>query len=119
MDNLTGLALGRIAIGALAYAAPTLGLSSLTFKGEPQAAYLFRLFGARDVALGVLTLVAPPSQKLALLRAGIAVDAADAGAGLLALRSGAVGKPIGLLLTGFGAAAAAAGAVAHAQQVDR
>jgi len=119
MDNLTGLALGRIAIGALAWAAPELGLKSLTFKGEPQAAYLFRLFGARDVALGVLTLVAPPTQKLALLKAGIAVDAADAGAGVLALRSGAVGKPIGLLLTGVGAIATVAGVMAHAEQADR
>jgi hypothetical protein len=112
MDNLTGLSLGRIALGALAYAAPTVGLRSLTFEGKPQASYLFRLFGARDVALGVLTLMAPPSQRLALVKAGIAVDAADAGAGLLALRGGAVNKPMGVALTAVAAVATAAGVVA-------
>jgi hypothetical protein len=116
MDNLTGLSLGRIAIGALAWAAPGLGLKSVTFEGGPQSAYLFRLFGARDVALGVLTLVAPPSQRLALVKAGIAIDAADAGAGVLALRSGAVSKPMGVALAAMGAAAAVTGVVAYGQQ---
>ena len=116
MDNLTGLSLGRIALGGLAWAAPTLGLKSLTFEGKPQASYLFRLFGARDVALGVLTLMAPPSQRLALVKAGIAVDAADAGAGLLALRGGAVSKPMGVALTAVGAVAAVTGVIAYGQQ---
>ncbi len=115
MDNLTGLSVGRIALGAIAWAAPQLGLRSMTFKGEPQASYLFRLFGARDVALGVLTLVAPPSQRLALVKAGIAVDAADAGAGLLALRGGAVGKPMALALTAVATAATVTGVVAYGQ----
>lgn len=115
MDNLTGLSLGRVALGAVAYAAPSLGLKALTFKGEGQAAYLFRLFGARDLALGVLTLVAPPSQRLALVKAGIAVDAADAVAGLTALRSGAVGKPMGVLLTAVAAAATVTGVVVHSE----
>jgi hypothetical protein len=113
MDNLTGLSLGRIALGAVAYAAPSLGLKALTFEGGPQATYLVRVFGARDLALGVLTLVAPPSQRLALVKAGIAVDAADAAAGLAALRSGGVGKPMGVLLTAVGAAAAVTGVVIH------
>jgi hypothetical protein len=113
MDNLTGLSLGRIALGTVAFAAPGLGLKALAFEGGPQPSYLFRVFGARDLALGVLTLVAPPSQRLALVKAGIAVDAADAAAGLMALRSGGVRKPMGVVMTAVGAIAAVTGVVVH------
>ena len=118
MDNLTGLSLGRIALGVAAWAAPERGRKALAFEG-PQVSYLFRLFGVRDIALGALTLVAPPSQRPALVRAGIAVDAADAAAGLLALRGKAVSTPVGVALTAVGAIAAVTGVVAHAQQKGR
>ena len=41
---------------------------------------------------------------------GMAVDGADAIAGLAAARSGVVSKPVGILLTGAALAAVAAGA---------
>ena len=50
----TAIAAGRVAIGAGAYLAPNLSgrLFGLDPDGNPQASYLGRLFGARDVALG-------------------------------------------------------------------
>jgi hypothetical protein len=44
------------------------------------------------------------------------VDAGDAGAGVLALRAGAVKPVVGIALAGAGASAVLAGAVAIAQQ---
>ena len=56
---------------------------------NPQAPYLGRLFGARDVALGVGTLQATgevPAPVAAQL--GVAIDAADAVAAIAAGRAG-------------------------------
>lgn len=117
MDNLTSLSLARLVIGGAAWVAPTLGLKvAMLDSAAPQAPYLLRLFGARDVALGALTLMAAPEQRPTLLKIGIAVDSADAAAAALAMRGRALGKVTGLLLTGVGVAAAAAGAAALAEQ---
>ena len=50
----TAIAIGRIVVGASAYLAPNLTgrLFGLDPEGNPQASYLGRLFGARDVVLG-------------------------------------------------------------------
>ena len=80
------IAAGRVAIGASAYLAPNLSgrLFGLDPDGNPQASYLGRLFGARDVALGAGALRSPKKQKDSWVAAGMACDVADVGAGAMA-----------------------------------
>jgi hypothetical protein len=82
----TAIAAARCAVGAGAYLAPNLSgrLFGLDPDGNPQASYLGRLFGARDVALGAGVLRSPRKQKDAWVAAGMACDVADVGAGALA-----------------------------------
>lgn len=117
MDQATTLSLARIAVGAAAWAKPELGLKSAMLDPEaPQSPYLLRLFGARDVALGAITLLAKPDHKPALLRVGLAVDGADGAAAVLALQKKAVEPVAGALLAGAAGAAILAGVVALSQQ---
>ncbi len=111
MNPVTGLSLGRIAIGAAALTAPTLTTRLFRLDGaaNPQLPYLLRMFGSREVALGALTLLAPPSARRTVVAAGIAVDVADAVAGVMAARDGSVSKPTGAFLTGPALGATAAG----------
>jgi hypothetical protein len=80
------IAAGRVAVGAAAYLAPNLSgrLFGLDPDNNPQASYIGRLFGARDVALGAGVLRSPRKQKDAWVAAGMACDVADVGAGALA-----------------------------------
>jgi hypothetical protein len=117
MDNVTSLSLGRIVIGAAAYAAPELSLRAMMLDHTHHETPLFvRLFGVRDLALGVATLLAKPQHRRAWLAVGMLVDAGDAGAGYLALRSGALKPAGGVALTGAGAPAVLVGAAAIARQ---
>lgn len=110
MNPVTGLSLGRIAIGAAALASPALATRLFRLDGpsNPQLPYLLRMFGSREVALGTLTLLAPPAARRHLVAAGIAVDLADAVAGVTAARDGHVSRPTGayLSLPALGAVAA-------------
>ena len=80
------IAAGRVVVGAAAYLAPNLSgrLFGLDPDNNPQASYIGRLFGARDVALGAGVLRSPKKQKDAWVAAGMACDVADVGAGALA-----------------------------------
>src|SRR3954467_14509698 len=109
MDNTSALSVARILIGAAAWLAPEHRLWSGMLRSPAQSQYTMRLFGAREAALGAMTLMAAPSAKPALLKVGIAVDSADAAAGVMAMRSGALSSPMGLLLTAVAAGAIAAG----------
>ena len=82
----TAIAAGRVVVGAAAYVAPNLSgrLFGLDPDNNPQASYIGRLFGARDVALGAGVLRSPRKQKDAWVAAGMACDVADVGAGALA-----------------------------------
>ena len=111
MDPLIGLSLGRIAVGAVSLVRPDVaaGMLGLDARANPQAPYVARLFGSREVALGALTLVARGKARRNLVLAGIAVDVADAAAGALGVRdrsltarAGAtmVGPALGAVLTG-------------------
>src|SRR3954463_367053 len=86
MNPISTIAGLRAAVGAGAYLAPNLSgrLFGLDPDGNPQASYLGRLFGARDVALGAGVLRSPRKQKDAWVAAGMACDVADVGAGALA-----------------------------------
>lgn len=115
MNPLTGLSVGRILIGAAALLAPGLFNRALGLDpGQTQLAYMNRMFGSREIALGAATLAAPAALKEPVVAAGIAIDVADAAAGALAGASGAVSKGRGFLLAAPALAAVAVGAVAIA-----
>lgn len=82
----------------------------LKAKSNPQLPYMTRLFAAREIAVGALTLTAPESARTSMVGVGMAVDGSDAIAGIAAARSGAVSKPVGVILTAGALAAVAAGA---------
>jgi hypothetical protein len=90
MDNIAALAGLRAVVGVSAWAAPDLSgrVFGLDPDANPQASYLARLFGVRDLVLGVGTLRAEPPARRAWLEAGIVCDLADAAASLLGRRNG-------------------------------
>jgi Domain of unknown function (DUF4267) len=89
-SSVKALAALRVVIGAVAWLAPRQSGKGfgLDPDANPQAPYLGRLFGARDVALGVGTLQAEGEAQRQWLQLGVAVDAADAIAALAAGRAG-------------------------------
>jgi hypothetical protein len=104
----------RAAVGAGAWLAPRMSgrLFGLDVAGNPQAPYLGRLFGARDVALAVGLRGSQGPERAQWLRVGMACDLADAVAGLLASRRGELPKPATVLVTATALAAAGLGAAA-------
>ena len=116
MNPVTGLALGRIAIGAGALANPDLASKLFRLDGanNPQLGYMTRMFGSREIALGAVTLIAKGSARRRLVALGIFVDGADAFAGYDAMRTGAVNQSVGIGLTAPAVGAVVAGALALA-----
>jgi hypothetical protein len=113
MDHATTLSVGRIALGAVSWAAPGVALRSMMLDPDDvQAPFLVRLFGARDVALGVVTLLAAPEVRPALLKVGVAVDLSDAAASGLAARAGALRTLPATLIAGTALGAVATGLLA-------
>src|SRR3984893_1520566 len=80
IKTLAGL---RLAIGVGAWATPRVAgkLFGLDATANPQAPYLARLFGARDVALAWGALGSEGDTQRQWLVAGLACDFADAPAG--------------------------------------
>ncbi|MGZ4445219.1 MAG: DUF4267 domain-containing protein [Nocardioides sp.] len=111
MNPVTGLSLGRVAIGALALGNPALGgkLFQLDVEANPQLPLMMRLFGAREVALGALTLAVRGKGRRSLVLAGLAVDVADAVSGYLALQDRSVPKATAAGVTAPAIAAVGAG----------
>jgi hypothetical protein len=103
----------RGAIGAGAWLAPRLSgrVFGLDPVANPQAPYLARLFGVRDVALAV-GLNGSDEQRSRWLRIGIACDLADAAAGVFAGRRGELPKRATVLVTATALGAAALGLAA-------
>ncbi len=115
MDPITGLAYGRIAVGTVSLLSPKLAarLFLLDPKSNPQLPYLGRLFGSREIALGMITLAAPDGEtRRRLIQVGVAVDAADALTGIASVASGSVPKKTALLLTVAGVASTTTGVLA-------
>ncbi|MCW2856376.1 MAG: hypothetical protein JWR52_1991 [Marmoricola sp.] len=108
MNPVTGLALGRIAIGVGALTSPSLATTLFRLDGpnNPQLPYMTRMFASREIAVGAITLASRGSARRNLVALGIAIDGADAFAGFDAMRSGAVNQR-----TGFGLVAPAIGAM--------
>ena|SRR5437870_958971 len=115
-STVKSMARGRIAVGAGAWLAPNLFGRALLLapQNNPQAPYLARLFGARDVALGVGTLAARGEARQTWLVAGLACDAADAAAAVLGGRRGYLSTVASALLAAPAVAATAVGAIAVA-----
>lgn len=104
----------RASIGAGAWLAPNLSgrLFGLDPDANPQASYLGRLFGVRDIALAVGTAKSTGLDRKRWLMLGVACDFADAAAGVLAGRSGTLPKLATVLVTGTALAAAGLGIAA-------
>jgi hypothetical protein len=106
VNALAGL---RIAVGIGAWLLPRLAsrLFGLDPAANPQLPYIGRLFGVRDIVLGVGTATTEGEAQKAWLRAGVACDAADFAAGLLARRDGEL-SPVSAVLVSAPALAAVA-----------
>lgn len=104
----------RSAIGAGAWLAPRFSgrLFGLDPDANPQATYLGRLFGVRDIALGFGLNASSGEQRAQWLRIGIACDLADAAAGVFAGRRGELPPRAALLVTATALTAAAMGMAA-------
>jgi len=117
MDNdqtVKSLATLRMAVGASAWATPRLAGKAfgLDAAGNPQSPYLARLFGIRDIALGVGTLSTTGEARRQWLTLGVMCDAADAAAGIFAGRAGYLPKVPTVLVTGVALVAAGMGLAA-------
>ena len=95
MNPVTGLSVGRIAVGVASIAAPKLVSSRLTGTGAGPG-LLTQWFGNREIALGLATLTASGSARRNLVLVGIAVDAADAATAYLAVENEDVPRAVGL-----------------------
>lgn len=106
------LAWGRIAAGTAAWLFPGLGARVMGLQPTPANALGLRLFGSRDVAVGVGYLQSGPAERDRWLLLGMGVDGADAVAGLIAGKRHAVPWPRALVI-----AATATAAVVTAREV--
>lgn len=111
MNPVTGLSLGRIAIGAASLYDPatTARQMMLDPAGSPQLPYLTRLFGTREVALGAATLLASGKARRTLVLLGVLVDLADAATGYAATKDGSVPVKAGQGMTAVASGAVVAG----------
>jgi len=111
---ITGLAGLRLAVGVSSWATPRVAgkLFGLDAEANPQAPYLARLFGIRDVALAWGALSTTGSAQRQWLVAGLACDAADAVAGIAGGRAGYLPQITSVLVTGTALSAALLGAAA-------
>lgn len=108
----------RLGVGAGAYLTPNLAgrLFGLDTAANPQASYLARLFGVRDIALAIGTAQTTGPSRRVWWQIGIACDLADAVAAYLGGRNGTLSKAT-VVLAG-GTAIAAAGLGVAAMQAD-
>ena len=93
MNPVTLLSLGRIAVGVASIAKPDLVAKQMTGSAEDPPV-LTQWFGNREIALGLVTLVARGGHRKTLVLAGMAVDAADAGTAYNAMNTGSLEKKL-------------------------
>lgn len=111
MNPVIGLSLGRIAVGAVALARPEAAAKALQLDPttNPQLPYVARLFGSREIALGLVTLFARGKGRTSVVTLGVLVDAADVGAAYVAMKEGSVSQRSAGALIGPAVGAIAAG----------
>jgi len=104
----------RFVIGLGAWLAPRVSgrLLGLDPERNPQAPYIGRLFGARDVALGAGALSTEGDERARWLKAGLACDVADTAAGVAVGARGYLGTVPAALVTAAAVGAAALGVAA-------
>jgi hypothetical protein len=114
MNPVIALSLGRVAVGAVAVADPERAarVFQLDPESNPQLGYVTRLFGIREVALGLATLMSSGRTRTGMVGLGILVDAADGATSYLAMQDGAVSRKTAMALMGPAAGAVASGLVA-------
>lgn len=115
LNALVGL---RLTVGVVSWLTPRPAgkLFGLDVPANPQAPYLARLFGARDVALAWGAFSSEGDTRRQWLLAGLACDAADALAGAAGARGGYLPKLTSALVTGTALSAVALGTVALREQ---
>ena len=115
INNLAGL---RLAIGVASWGMPRVAgkLFGLDAEANPQAPYLARLFGIRDVALAWGTLGSEGETQRQWLIAGLACDVADTFAGIAGGRGGYLPRVTSALVSGTALSAALLGASALRQK---
>ncbi len=91
---------------------PTAKLFGIDPRRNPQAPYLGRLFGARDLALAYGTFAEQADGGTRWLATGLACDLADAAAAFAGGRSGYLSTVTAVMAGGTALGAAALGAVA-------
>jgi hypothetical protein len=109
----------RIAIGAGAFAAPELTgkIFGLNTKDNHDAVFLGRLFGIRDVALGIGQTVAGGEAEGLWWQLGVVCDLADAVAAVLMLKTGGPKRAsVMAAATAIGAAAMGVAALTSASE---
>ena len=107
----------RAVVGGTSWLAPRLSGRLFGFDPDanPQAAYWARLFGVRDVVLGVGALQTDGAARRRILALTAACDAADLAATALARRSGDLPARTALLSAGLAVTAGAVAAAAVAE----
>jgi hypothetical protein len=110
----TTLSALRLAIGVSAWAAPNVTgkVFGLDPVANPQAAYLARLFGVRDVALAGFAKGADAESRPLAWQLGIASDLLDGVAAVLGARNGTLSKQTAIMAGGTALVAAGLGAAA-------
>jgi hypothetical protein len=108
-SGIVSLAAMRIGIGALAWARPDLAARLFGLQSpDGQARYLWRLFGVRDVLVGLGTVSGTGPRRRVWARVGLACDVADGAAGALSRND--VPRAGAAAMVGVPAAAVAFGA---------
>ncbi|HYI37026.1 MAG TPA: hypothetical protein VEX39_10495 [Thermoleophilaceae bacterium] len=104
----------RIVIGVLSWVAPNLAgtLFGLDVKKNKQAPYLARLFGVRDIALGVGTLMSTGAARRTWLQMGLVCDTADAAAAGIGHHDGYLDAQTAIMVAAPAVAAVGMGAAA-------
>jgi hypothetical protein len=98
--TIAALGIGRIAAGVLTWINPSLTARVFGMAADGgQSHYAWRLFGIRDVVIGVGTLLSSGAQRRAFVTAGLVCDVGDGAAGAVALSRGdfqrsAAGAPV-------------------------
>ena len=91
MNPVTLLSLGRIAVGVASIAKPDLVAKQMMGSAQDPPV-LTQWFGNREIALGLVTLVARGGPRRTLVLAGMAVDGADAATAYSAMNAKSLDK---------------------------
>jgi hypothetical protein len=111
--TLTGV---RFVLGTASWFTPRFFMAAIGMDphANPQAAYMSRLFGVRDLTLGLGLVATHGDARRLWWRLGILCDLGDAAAGALSARRGELppGERVLVLFTGAGLVGASLGAAA-------